>query len=76
MKRILAPVLDQDETGGLPMITYALGWARQKRGQGVYGPISRQHRDIVFFVLCTGAVFIAAAKMLQAVEFDAAFGYD
>ena len=30
----------------------------------------------VFFVLCTGAVFMASAKMLEAVEFQRAFGVD
>jgi hypothetical protein len=57
------------------MITYALGLGAVKRGQEYMiqypGNIGK-----VFFILCTGAVFIAAAKMLQAVEFDAAFGYD
>ena len=57
------------------MITYALGLGAVKRGQEYMiqypGNIGK-----LFFLLCTGAVFIAAAKMLQAVEFDAAFGYD
>ncbi len=57
------------------MITYALGLGAVKRGQEYMvqypGNIGK-----VFFILCTGAVFIAAAKMLQAVEFDAAFGED
>ena len=57
------------------MITYALGLGGVKRGQEYMiqypGNIGK-----VFFLLCTGAVFIAAAKMLQAVEFDAAFGED
>ncbi len=57
------------------MITYALGLGAAKRGQEYMiqypGNIGK-----VFFLLCTGAVFIAAAKMLQAVEFDAAFGED
>ena len=57
------------------MITYALGLGAVKRGQDYMiqypGNIGK-----VFFLLCTGAVFIAAAKMLQAVEFDAAFGGD
>ena len=57
------------------MITYALGLGAVKRGQEYMiqypGTIGK-----VFFLLCTGAVFIAAGKMLQAVEFDAAFGDD
>ena len=57
------------------MITYALGLGAVKRGQEYMiqypGNIGK-----VFFVLCTGAVLIAAAKMLQAVEFDTAFGED
>jgi len=57
------------------MITYALGLGAVKRGQEYMiqypGNIGK-----VFFLLCTGAVFIAAAKMLQAVEFDTAFGED
>lgn len=57
------------------MITYALGLGAVKRGQEYMiqypGNIGK-----VFFVLCTGAVFIAAAKMLEAVELDTAFGPD
>ncbi|MEY3916083.1 MAG: hypothetical protein RLZZ604_1213 [Pseudomonadota bacterium] len=57
------------------MITYALGLGAVKRGQEYMiqypGNIGK-----LFFLLCTGAVFIAAAKMLQAVELDAAFGED
>jgi hypothetical protein len=57
------------------MITYALGLGAVKRGQEYMiqypGNIGK-----VFFVLCTGAVFIAATKMLQAVELDTAFGVD
>lgn len=57
------------------MITYALGLGAVKRGQEYMiqypGNIGK-----LFFLLCTGAVFIAAAKMLQAVELDAAFGDD
>ena len=57
------------------MITYALGLGAVKRGQEYMiqypGTIGK-----VFFLLCTGAVFIAAAKMLQAVELDKAFGED
>ena len=57
------------------LITYALGLGAVMRGQEYMvqypGNIGK-----VFFVLCTGAVFIAAAKMLEAVELDTAFGPD
>lgn len=57
------------------MITYALGLGAVKRGQEYMiqypGNIGK-----LFFLLCTGAVFIAAVKMLRAVELDAAFGED
>ena len=57
------------------MITFALGLGAVKRGQEYLvqypGNIGK-----LFFLLCTGAVFIAAAKMLQAVELDKAFGED
>lgn len=57
------------------LITYALGLGAVKRGHEYMiqypGSIGK-----VFFVLCTGAVFIAAAKMLEAVELDSAFGSD
>ena len=57
------------------LITYALGLGAVKRGQEYMiqypGAIGK-----VFFLLCTGAVFIAAAKMLEAVELDTAFGQD
>jgi hypothetical protein len=57
------------------MITYALGLGAVKRGQEYLVQYPGNIGN-VFFVLCTGAVFIAAAKMLQAVEFDTAFGED
>lgn len=57
------------------LITYALGLGAVKRGEEYLlqypGNIGK-----VFFLLCTGAVFIAAAKMLEAVELHAAFGVD
>jgi hypothetical protein len=57
------------------LITYALGLGAVKRGQDYLvqypGNVGK-----VFFLLCTGAVFIAAAKMLEAVELHAAFGAD
>ena len=57
------------------LITYALGLGAVMRGQDYMakypGNIGK-----VFFVLCTGAVFLASAKMLEAVEFRKAFGTD
>ena len=57
------------------LITYALGLGAVKRGQDYLvqypGNVGK-----VFFLLCTGAVFIAAAKMLEAVEYQNAFGED
>ena len=57
------------------MITYALGLGAVKRGEEYMlqypGNIGK-----VFFLLCTAAVFIAGAKMLEAVELDTAFGAD
>ena len=57
------------------LITYALGLGAVKRGQDYLlqypGSIGK-----VFFLLCTGAVFIAGAKMLEAVELQNAFGVD
>ena len=57
------------------LITYALGLGAVMRGQEYMiqypGSIGK-----VFFVLCTGAVFMASAKMLEAVEFQRAFGVD
>lgn len=55
------------------MITYALGLGAVKRGQE-YMIQYPGNIGIVFFILCTGAVFIAAAKMLEAVELDTALG--
>jgi hypothetical protein len=57
------------------LITYALGLGAVKRGQEYMmqypGSIGK-----VFFLLTTGAVFLAAAKMLEAVEYHQAFGVD
>ena len=57
------------------LITYALGLGAVMRGQEYMvqypGTIGK-----VFFVLCTGAVFLASAKMLEAVEYHKAFGVD
>ena len=57
------------------LITYALGLGAVMRGLEYMvqypGTIGK-----VFFVLCTGAVFLASAKMLDAVEYHEAFGVD
>ena len=57
------------------LITYALGLGAVMRGQEYMhqypGTIGK-----VFFLLCTGAVFLASAKMLEAVEYQRAFGVD
>jgi hypothetical protein len=55
------------------LITYALGLGAVKRGQE-YLTIYPGKLGWIFFALTTGAVFLAAAKMLQAVEYQAAFG--
>jgi hypothetical protein len=57
------------------LITYALGLGAVKRGQEYLLQYPGK-LGWVFFMLTTGAVFLAAAKMLQAVEYQAAFGSD
>jgi hypothetical protein len=57
------------------LITYALGLGAAERGKDYMvqypGNVGK-----MFFVLCTVAVFIAAAKMLEAIELHKAFGVD
>lgn len=57
------------------LITYALGLGAAERGKDYMiqypGNVGK-----MFFLLCTTAVFIAAAKMLEAVDFQKAFGVD
>lgn len=57
------------------LITYALGLGAVMRGQEYLiqypGAMGK-----VFFALCTGSVFLAAAKMLEAVEYSQALGVD
>jgi hypothetical protein len=57
------------------LITYALGLGAAERGKDYMvqypGNVGK-----MFFVLCTVAVFIAASKMLEAVELHKAFGVD
>jgi hypothetical protein len=57
------------------LITYALALGAVKRGQE-YLVIYPGKLGWVFFALTTGAVFLASAKMLQAVEYQNAFGVD
>jgi hypothetical protein len=57
------------------LITYALGLGAVKRGED-YLAIYPGKLGWVFFALCTGAVFVAAGKMLQAVEYHRQFGVD
>ena len=57
------------------LITYALGLGAVMRGQE-YLQQYPGSMGKVFFALCTGAVFLAAAKMLEAVEYQRAFGVD
>ena len=57
------------------LITYVLGLGAVMRGQDYMhkypGNIGK-----VFFALCMGAVIVAAAKMLEAVELQKAYGTD
>lgn len=57
------------------LITYALGLGAVMRGQE-YLQQYPGNMGKVFFALCTGAVFLASAKMLEAVEYHQAFGAD
>jgi hypothetical protein len=57
------------------LITYALGLGAAERGKD-YMLQYPGNAGKVFFVLCTVAVFIAASKMLEAIEFQRAFGVD
>ncbi len=57
------------------LITYALALGAVKRGQD-YLVQYPGNMGWVFFSLTTGAVFLAAAKMLEAVEYHQALGVD
>ena len=57
------------------LITYALALGAVKRGQE-YLIQYPGNMGWVFFSLTTGAVFLAAAKMLEAVEYHKALGVD
>lgn len=57
------------------LITYPLALGAVKRGQD-YLLQYPGRIGWVFFGLCMGAVFLASAKMLQAVEYHQQFGVD
>jgi hypothetical protein len=57
------------------MITYALGLGAVKRGEEYLLQYPGK-MGWVFFALCTGAVFIASAKMLEAIDYHSTFGVD
>jgi hypothetical protein len=57
------------------LITYPLALGAVKRGQD-YIVQYPGRIGYVFFLLCMGAVFLASAKMLQAVEYHQQFGVD
>ncbi len=57
------------------LITYALGLGAAERGKD-YMVQYPGNIGNMFFMLCSVAVFIAAAKMLEAVELHQAFGVD
>jgi hypothetical protein len=57
------------------LITYPLALGAVKRGQD-YLVLYPGKLGWVFIALCTGAVFMASAKMLQAVEYHKQFGTD
>ena len=57
------------------LITYALGLGAVERGM-VYMQQYPGNIGKVFFCLCTGSVFLAAAKMLEAVEYHRLLGVD
>lgn len=57
------------------LITYALAMGSTKRGQDYLLQYPGK-LGWVFFALTCGAVFLAAAKMLQAVELSQQFGDD
>jgi hypothetical protein len=57
------------------LITYPLALGAVMRGQE-YMRLYPGRMGYVFFCLCMGAVFLASAKMLQAVEYHQQFGVD
>ncbi len=57
------------------LITYPLALGAVKRGQD-YMEQYQGKIGWLFFALCMGAVFLASAKMLQAVDYHQQFGAD
>ena len=57
------------------LITYPLALGAVKRGQD-YMEQYQGKIGCLFFALCMGAVFLASAKMLQAVDYHQQFGAD
>ncbi|NJM51652.1 MAG: hypothetical protein HC843_12920 [Sphingomonadales bacterium] len=57
------------------LITYALGLGAVERGM-IYLQQYPGKIGWVFFCLCTGSVFLASSKMLQAVEYHQLLGVD
>lgn len=57
------------------LVTYPLGLGACERGL-IYMDQYPGKLGWVFFMLCTGSVFLASSKMLQAVEYHQMFGTD
>jgi hypothetical protein len=57
------------------LVTYALGLGACERGF-IYMQQYPGKIGYVFFALCTGSVFLASAKMLEAVELHRMYGVD
>jgi hypothetical protein len=57
------------------LVTYALATGAVKRGEDYLLQYPGK-LGWVFMLLVTGSVFLAAAKMLQAVEYDRALGVE
>jgi len=57
------------------LITYALALGATERGK-LYLDQYPGYGGWLLFVACTGAVFMAAAKMLDAVDYQKAYGPD
>ena len=57
------------------LITYALAMGSTKRGEDYLLQYPGK-LGWIFFALTCGAVFLAAAKMLEAVEYHKTFGVD
>ncbi len=58
------------------LVTYALGMGAVERGMVYMHQFHGNAIGKIFFILCTGSVFLAASKMLQAVEYHQNYGVD